>query len=53
MKYMKLKKMTELHSKYFTPFWRNAEKFYIEKIPAQKKKISKCKKIVSFLKYNK
>ena len=30
--------------KVFTPFWRNAEKFYIEKIPPKEKIIKKCKK---------
>ena len=34
--------------KVFTPFWRNAEKFYFEKIPSKEKKISKCIKTVSF-----
>ena len=28
--------------KVFTPFWRNAEKHYIEKIPLKEKKIKKC-----------
>ena len=36
--------------KVFTPFWRNAEKFYSEKIPSNEKKISKCSKKVSFFK---
>ena len=36
--------------KVFTPFWRNAEKFYLEKIPSKEKKITKCKKKVSFFK---
>ena len=34
--------------KVFTPFWRNAEKYYIEKIPTKEKKISKCLKKISF-----
>ena len=34
--------------KVFTPFWRNAEKFYLEKIPKVEKKIVKCNKKVSF-----
>ncbi len=34
--------------KVFTPFWRNAEKFYIEKVPSIDKKISKCKTKISF-----
>ena len=34
--------------KVFTPYWRTAEKLYIEKIPSKEKIISKCKKKVSF-----
>ena len=34
--------------KVFTPYWRNAEKFYLDKIPPKEKKISKCSKIKSF-----
>ena len=30
--------------KVFTPFWRNAEKYYSEKIPSQDKSIKICKK---------
>ena len=30
--------------KVFTPFWRTAEKYYIEKIPSKEKIIKKCKK---------
>ena len=29
--------------KVFTPFWRNAEKYYLEKIPSKDKTIKKCK----------
>ena len=29
--------------KVFTPFWRYAEKYFIEKIPPKEKKIKKCK----------
>ena len=36
--------------KVFTPFWRNAEKFYLEKIPRREKNISKCTHKVSFFK---
>jgi len=36
--------------KVFTPFWRNAEKFYLEKIPSKDKKVSKCVEKVSFFK---
>jgi deoxyribodipyrimidine photo-lyase len=28
--------------KVFTPYWRNAEKYYVEKIPQRKKKLGKC-----------
>ncbi len=34
--------------KVFTPFWKTAEKYYIEKIPLKEKKISKCKQKASF-----
>ncbi len=34
--------------KVFTPFWRKAEKIYLEKIPKLEKKVSKCKKKVSY-----
>ena len=34
--------------KVFTPFWRNAEKFYLEKIPSANKKILKLKKKINF-----
>ena len=30
--------------KVFTPFWRNAEKYYVEKIPPKEKLIKKCSK---------
>ena len=36
--------------KVFTPFWRRAEKHYLEKIPSSDKKIIKCKKKISFFK---
>ncbi len=36
--------------KVFTPYWRTAEKFYLEKIPSQEKKISSCNKKISFFK---
>ena len=36
--------------KVFTPFWRNAEKYYLEKIPSNNKIISKCAKKVSYFK---
>ena len=36
--------------KVFTPFWRSAERFYLEKIPHRDKNLNKCKKKVSFFK---
>ena len=43
-----VKKIDGTPFKVFTPFWRNAEKFTLEKIPPKHKKISKCKKKISF-----
>ncbi len=34
--------------KVFTPFWRNAEKYYLEKIPSKEKVIRKCKKKINY-----
>ena len=34
--------------KVFTPYWRNAEKFYLEKIPPKQKKVIRCNKKASF-----
>ena len=34
--------------KVFTPFWRNAEKYYLEKIPSKEKVIRKCKKKIYY-----
>ena len=48
--YEEIKKSDGTPFKVFTPFWRNAEKFYLEKIPAKEKKLSKCKKKISFFK---
>ncbi len=36
--------------KVFSPYWRSAEKFYLEKVPSKERKISKCLKKVSFFK---
>ena len=36
--------------KVFTPYWRTAEKYYIEKIPSKEKIIKKCKKKISYFK---
>ena len=48
--YDQIKKNDGTPFKVFTPFWRTAEKFYIEKIPSQEKKITKCKSKISFFK---
>ena len=37
-----IKKVDGTPFKVFTPFWRNAEKYYIEKIPPKEKIIKKC-----------
>jgi len=37
-----IKKSDGTPFKVFTPFWRTAEKYYIEKIPPKEKKIKKC-----------
>jgi deoxyribodipyrimidine photo-lyase len=37
-----IKKSDGTPFKVFTPFWRTAEKYYIEKIPSKEKKIKKC-----------
>ena len=47
---MKVKKSDGSPFRVFTPFWRNAEKIHLDKIPAKEKKIFKCKKEVSFFK---
>ena len=36
--------------KVFTPFWRNAEKYFIEKIPSKEKKIKRCQKKINYFK---
>ena len=45
-----VKKLDGTPFKVFTPFWRNAEKVFQEKIPSKEKTISKCKKKASFFK---
>ena len=39
-----IKKSDGTPFKVFTPFWRNAERYYIEKIPPKEKIIKKCSK---------
>ena len=46
-----IKKSDGTPFKVFTPFWRTAEKYYIEKIPSKEKTIKKCKKKINFFKY--
>ena len=36
--------------KVFTPFWRTAEKYYIDKVPSKEKTIKKCKKKLNYFK---
>ena len=48
--FQEIKKNDGTPFKVFTPFWRNAEKIYLEKIPSQKRKILKCKSKTSFFK---
>ena len=38
--------------KVFTPFWRNAEKYFIDKIPSKEKTVKKCKKKIIYFKNN-
>ena len=45
-----IKKSDGTPFKVFTPFWRTAERYYIEKIPSKEKKIKKCKKKINFFK---
>ena len=45
-----IKKVMELHLRYFTPFWRSAEKYYLEKIPSKEKFIKKCNKKINYFK---
>ena len=48
--YDQIQKIDGTPFKVFTPYWRSAEKFYLEKIPPQEKKITKCKSKISFFK---
>jgi len=43
-----IKKSDGTPFKVFTPFWRNAERHFIEKIPTKEKKINKCLRKKSF-----
>ncbi len=48
--YDEVKKSDGTPFKVFTPYWRNAEKFYMEKVPPKNKQISRCKKKTHFFK---
>jgi deoxyribodipyrimidine photo-lyase len=45
-----VKKIDGTPFKVFTPYWKNAEKYYIEKIPAKEKRIKKCLRKITFFK---
>ncbi len=45
-----IKKSDGTAFKVFTPYWRAAEKYYIEKIPLKEKIIKKCKKKINYFK---
>ena len=46
-----IKKSDGTPFKVFTPFWRTAEKYFIEKIPPKEKKIKKCLKRKNYFKF--
>ena len=50
MKFGKLKKEDGTPFKVFTPFWRRAEKHYLEKFPHQIKRLLNVKKKFHILK---
>ena len=43
-----IKKSDGTPFKVFTPFWRNAEKYYIDKIPSKDRAVSKCLRKINF-----
>ena len=45
-----VKKADDTPFKVFTPYWRTAEKIYLDKIPVNEKIILKCKKKISYFK---
>ncbi len=45
-----VKKLDGMPFKVFTPFWRSAEKLFLDKIPSSEKTIKKTKKKISFFK---
>ena len=48
--YQDVKKKDGTPFKVFTPFWRIAENFYLEKIPTKQSKILKCKNKITYFK---
>ena len=48
--YDEIKKSDSTPFKVFTPFWRTAEKFYLEKVPPKDRRVLKRKKRLLFLK---
>ncbi len=45
-----IKKKDNTPFKVFTPYWRYAEQFFLDKIPSQDHKVKKCKKKIMFFK---
>ena len=45
-----VKKIDGTPFKVFTPYWRNAEKHFIEKIPSKEKVVKKCARKINFFK---
>ena len=48
--YDEIKKSDSTPFKVFTPFWRTAEKFYLEKVPPKDRRVLKRKKKITFFK---
>ena len=46
--FSEVKKSDNTPFKVFTPFWKNAEKFFHEKVPLEEKKIKKSEKKINF-----
>ena len=43
--YNKITKNDGTPFKVYSPFWRNAEQYYLERLPDKINKVKKCKKI--------
>ena len=48
MSLMILKKRTILLFKVFTPFWRHAEQFFLQRVPSSDRNVSKCENKISY-----